>query len=85
MLDMGFKPQIDEILTQLRPDRQTLMFSASWPKEVHDLSLKIFKYNPVKIIIGNNSNLTCNENIKQILNYVEDNNKFLTLCETLEE
>jgi ATP-dependent RNA helicase DDX5/DBP2 len=38
MLDMGFKPQIDEILSQLRPDRQTLMFSATWPKEVQKLA-----------------------------------------------
>jgi ATP-dependent RNA helicase DDX5/DBP2 len=29
MLDMGFEPQIRKILSQIRPDRQTLMFSAS--------------------------------------------------------
>lgn len=38
MLDMGFKSQIDEILSQLRPDRQTLMFSATWPKDVQQLA-----------------------------------------------
>ena len=34
MLDMGFEPQIRRIVDQIRPDRQTLMWSATWPKEV---------------------------------------------------
>lgn len=34
MLDMGFEPQIRRIVDQIRPDRQVLMFSATWPKEV---------------------------------------------------
>ena len=33
MLDMGFEPQIRKIVGQIRKDRQTLMFSATWPKE----------------------------------------------------
>jgi superfamily II DNA/RNA helicase len=32
MLDMGFEPQIRTIVGQIRPDRQTLMFTATWPK-----------------------------------------------------
>ena len=38
MLDMGFEPQIRKIVGQIRPDRQTLMFSATWPKEVQRLA-----------------------------------------------
>lgn len=34
MLDMGFEPQIRKIMGQIRPDRQTMMFTATWPKEV---------------------------------------------------
>ena len=34
MLDMGFEPQIRRIVDLIRPDRQTLMWSATWPKEV---------------------------------------------------
>ncbi|KAJ2286285.1 ATP-dependent RNA helicase dbp2, partial [Coemansia sp. RSA 2706] len=33
MLDMGFEPQIRKIVDQIRPDRQTLMWSATWPKD----------------------------------------------------
>jgi ATP-dependent RNA helicase DDX5/DBP2 len=38
MLDMGFEPQIRKIIGQIRPDRQTLMFSATWPKDVQKLA-----------------------------------------------
>ena len=38
MLDMGFEPQIRKIVGQIRPDRQTLMWSATWPKEVERLA-----------------------------------------------
>jgi superfamily II DNA/RNA helicase len=34
MLDMGFEPQIQRIVSRLPPHRQTLFFSATWPKEV---------------------------------------------------
>ena len=32
--DMGFAPQIDMILSNIRPDRQTVLFSATFPKQV---------------------------------------------------
>lgn len=38
MLDMGFEPQIRKIMGQVRPDRQVLMWSATWPKEVKNLA-----------------------------------------------
>jgi ATP-dependent RNA helicase DDX5/DBP2 len=38
MLDMGFEPQIKKIVNQIRPDRQTLMWSATWPKDVQTIS-----------------------------------------------
>ena len=41
MLDMGFEPQIRKIVDLIRPDRQTLMWSATWPKEVKGMS-KLF-------------------------------------------
>jgi len=31
MLDMGFEPQIRKLLLDIRPDRQTIMTSATWP------------------------------------------------------
>jgi ATP-dependent RNA helicase DDX5/DBP2 len=34
MLDLGFEPQIRRISEEIRPDRQTLMFTATWPRGV---------------------------------------------------
>lgn len=38
MLDMGFEPQIRKIVAHVRPDRQLLMWSATWPKAVKRLA-----------------------------------------------
>ena len=38
MLDMGFEPQIRKIFKQIRPDRQVLIWSATWPREVQQLA-----------------------------------------------
>merc|ERR1711920_1088411 len=51
-LDMGFEPQVRKITSQIRPDRQTLMWSATWPKEVKNLARDICKESPVHINVG---------------------------------
>ncbi len=38
MLDMGFKPQIDRILAHVPKQRQTMLFSATMPKEILSLA-----------------------------------------------
>lgn len=38
MLDMGFEPQIRKVLLDIRPDRQTVMTSATWPEGVRRLA-----------------------------------------------
>jgi ATP-dependent RNA helicase RhlE len=37
MLDMGFRPQVDRILRELPPNRQTMLFSATLDERVADL------------------------------------------------
>lgn len=44
MLDMGFEPQIRKIIELIRPDRQTLMYSATWPKEVQVCYCLVIKH-----------------------------------------
>lgn len=51
MLDMGFEPQIRQIMSQMRPDRQTLMWSATWPMKVQALAYEFFK-EPLTIHVG---------------------------------
>ncbi|KPP61228.1 hypothetical protein Z043_120700 [Scleropages formosus] len=43
MLDMGFEPQIMKILLDIRPDRQTVMTSATWPPAVRRLAKSYLK------------------------------------------
>ncbi|KAK2113938.1 putative ATP-dependent RNA helicase ddx43 [Saguinus oedipus] len=51
MLDMGFEPQIMKILLDVRPDRQTVMTSATWPRSVHRLAQSYLK-EPMLVYVG---------------------------------
>lgn len=51
MLDMGFRPQIDEVLKRCPRKRQTLLFSATMPNGVHALALRIMQ-DPVWIEVA---------------------------------
>ncbi|XP_078398061.1 putative ATP-dependent RNA helicase DDX43 [Cetorhinus maximus] len=51
MLDMGFEPQIMKILLDIRPDRQTIMTSATWPDGVRRLAKSYLK-NPMMVYVG---------------------------------
>lgn len=51
MLDMGFAPQLNEILRFLPKTRQTLLFSATFPKHIEQLAAKFLK-EPVRVTAG---------------------------------
>ncbi|MFA4889714.1 MAG: DEAD/DEAH box helicase [Candidatus Omnitrophota bacterium] len=51
MLDMGFAPQIERILRFLPKQRQTMLFSATIPKEIIDIAAKYMKF-PVSVEIA---------------------------------
>ncbi|KAM6185157.1 putative ATP-dependent RNA helicase DDX43 [Rhynchocyon petersi] len=51
MLDMGFEPQIMKILLDVRPDRQTIMTSATWPYAVRRLAESYLK-DPMIVYVG---------------------------------
>lgn len=70
---MGFEPQIKKIMSQIRSDRQVLMFSATWPKEVKNLAEE-YLVDYVQINIGS-LNLSANHNILQIIDVCEENEK----------
>lgn len=48
MFDMGFEPQITRIIQNIRPDRQTVMFSATFPRQVETLAREILD-NPIEV------------------------------------
>jgi len=63
MLDMGFEPQIRKIVDLIRPDRQTVLWSATWPRSVEDIAAEFLR-SPFKVTIGS-EDLKANHNITQ--------------------
>ncbi|XP_047942136.1 DEAD-box ATP-dependent RNA helicase 20-like isoform X1 [Salvia hispanica] len=83
MLDMGFEPQIRKIVSQIRPDRQTLYWSATWPREVETLARQFLR-NAYKVIIGSQE-LKANQSIHQIVEVMTDLEKYNRLIRLLKE
>ncbi|XP_076234176.1 putative ATP-dependent RNA helicase DDX5 isoform X2 [Calliopsis andreniformis] len=83
MLDMGFEPQIRKIIEQIRPDRQILMWSATWPKEVRALA-EDFLIDYTHLNIGSLT-LSANHNIIQIVDVCQEFEKDLKLYKLLQE
>ncbi|XP_013172355.1 PREDICTED: ATP-dependent RNA helicase p62 isoform X2 [Papilio xuthus] len=83
MLDMGFEPQIRKIIEQIRPDRQTLMWSATWPKEVKKLA-EDYLGDYLQINIGS-LQLSANHNILQIVDVCQEHEKENKLNVLLQE
>ncbi|KAG7665727.1 PRP5 [[Candida] subhashii] len=53
MFDMGFEPQVAKIYTQIRPDCQTVLFSATFPRKMEQLARKLVKHeDAVEIVVG---------------------------------
>ena len=74
MLDMGFEPQVRSICSQIRPDRQTIMFSASWPCEIQSLAAS-FMRDVIRVHIGS-TELLANPDVTQHFIRVSEYNKF---------
>ena len=83
MLDMGFEPQIRTIIQVLPTTRQTMMFTATWPREVQALAQEFLK-TPVEIKFGEGNVLNANKNITQIIKVITEHQKPAELQKTLE-
>jgi len=66
MLDMGFEPQIRKVLLDIRPDRQTIMTSATWPPGVRRMATNYMK-DPVTVFIGSLDLKACQSVTQQVL------------------
>ncbi|CAF2772789.1 unnamed protein product [Rotaria sp. Silwood2] len=82
MFDMGFEPQMTKILDSIRPDRQIVMFSATFPKKMEILVRKNL-YKPIEVIVGGRS-IVCKDIIQNIVILDDDDEqKYLKLLELL--
>ncbi|KAH8106099.1 P-loop containing nucleoside triphosphate hydrolase protein [Cristinia sonorae] len=80
MFDMGFEPQVMKIVNNIRPDRQTVLFSATFPKQMDSLARKILR-KPLEITVGGRSVVA--PEIEQIVEVREEESKFNRLLEIL--
>lgn len=80
MFDMGFEPQVMKIVNNIRPDRQTVLFSATFPKQMDSLARKILK-RPLEITVGGRSVVAAE--IEQIVEVRAEDTKFNRLLEIL--
>ena len=51
MLDMGFGPQIDRVVSRMPKQRQTLLFSATLPPHIVKVSQQ-YTHNPLRVAVG---------------------------------
>lgn len=82
MLDMGFLPDITWIVRQLPKERQTLMFSATFPPEIARFAEKMMR-DPIRIEVGAVSKPV--ETVRQILYPVKEEDKAYLLGMLLDE
>lgn len=82
MFDMGFEPQVMKIIRNIRPDKQTVLFSATFPRQMETLARKTLK-NAVEIIVGARSVVA--PEITQIVEVRPEVTKFTRLLELLGE
>ena len=76
MLDMGFEPQIQRIVRTIPRQRQTLFFSATWPKEVKSIAAQFVTNRTVHIFVGGvEDRLQANKAITQHVDIVQPYDK----------
>ncbi|CAK8698602.1 unnamed protein product [Clavelina lepadiformis] len=83
MLDLGFEPQIMKILIDIRPDRQTLMTSATWPAGVRRLA-RSYLTNPFQVNVGS-LDLAATHTVQQIIEIIDEEKKRHRLLEFIND
>ncbi|TPX36485.1 hypothetical protein SmJEL517_g01247 [Synchytrium microbalum] len=69
MFDLGFEPQVRSICNSIRPDRQTLLFSATFPRKIEYLARDVLT-EPLKVIVGGVG--VVNTDVTQIIQVLPD-------------
>ena len=80
MFDMGFEPQVMKIISNAQPDKQTVMFSATFPRQMEALARKILS-KPIEVQVGGRS-VVCKD-VEQTIIVIEEHQKFFKLLEVL--
>jgi len=75
MLDMGFEPEIAKILALTPAERQTLLFTATWPKAVKKIAANYLKKDYVHVNVGQTEELAANTAVSQEFYKLDDDEK----------
>ena len=77
----GFEPQVMRIIDNARPDRQIVLFSATFPRQMEALARRLL-VRPIEIQVGGRS--VVGKDITQTVHITEDDDqKYLKLLELL--
>ncbi|OGC12202.1 hypothetical protein A3K48_07045 [candidate division WOR-1 bacterium RIFOXYA12_FULL_52_29] len=82
MLDMGFAPQIEQVLKTVPREKQTMLFSATMPVEIVRVASKYMKL-PIRIEVAPPG--TAAEKVSQEVFIVRKEAKLPLLCKLLEQ
>ena len=81
MLDMGFLPDLQRIIQLIPPQRQTLLFSATFSSEIKKLA-QTYLRNPVTIEVARQN--AAADTVKQLVHFVSSENKRAAIVSILE-
>lgn len=81
MLDMGFQEEMEEILRELPENRQTVLFSATFPDKIEEISAR-FQTKPARVTVSDSSPAP---QIAQLAFEVEESDKLSALLWVLNE
>lgn len=81
---MGFEPQIRSVVKHVPEARQTLLFSATWPREIQNLAHDFLK-DPIQVNVGDVNSLNANKDITQHIHMISEDEKFDKLASILKE
>ncbi len=81
MLDMGFIPQVEDILKQIKGEKQTMLFSATMPKAIISIASQFMKL-PVSVEVAPSG--TVAEKVEQEIFIINHENKFHHLHKTID-
>ncbi|KAK3240201.1 hypothetical protein CYMTET_49945, partial [Cymbomonas tetramitiformis] len=84
MLDMGFEKDILKIVESLPKTRQTLFFTATWPRVVQRIADMILN-KPIRINIGKQGELVANRDVQQVVEIVDQREKYEKLKAILKD
>ncbi|EFH46431.1 hypothetical protein ARALYDRAFT_355139 [Arabidopsis lyrata subsp. lyrata] len=84
MLDMSFEEPVRFILSKTNKVREMVMFSATWPLDVHKLAQEFMDPNPIKVVIGS-VDLAANHDVTQIIEVLDERARKQRLVALLEK